>query len=241
MRWVPDHTGRFRWRPWYDADEIDGLCEGHVRRFLRIRHGLVSYPLSTDDLTLLIEQEADDLDLYADLSSVVKDGGAVEGVTTFVWGRRPRVQIAQALSLDPRRQARLRTTLAHELGHVLLHNVVGDRDDDQLPFVPTDEIDPSPSPCCTPATLLGTGRADWMEWQAGYASGAVLMPRTAVCAIASPHATRTDGPRTGPLIDHVMGHFLVSEAAARIRLRQLGYLSGQWPASTATDGDDPWL
>jgi len=238
MRWVPDHTGRFRWRPWYDAGEIDGLCEDRVRRFLRARHGRVFYPLSTNDLTLLIEQEVDDLDLYADLSGMSKDGGVVEGVTTFVRGHRPRVQIAQALSLDPRREVRLRTTLAHELGHALLHNVVGDRDDERLPFVPADETEPAPAPSCTPATLLGTGKTDWMEWQAGYASGALLMPCTAVRAIAILHATETTGPWSGPLIDHVMGHFLVSEAAAWVRLRQLGCLRGLGPTSTPVSIDD---
>lgn len=241
MRWVLDRTGRFRWRPWYSREELDGLCEGRMRRFLRARHGLVSYPVSTDDLTLLIEQEADTLDLYADLSDLSREGGEVEGVTAFVRGRRPRVRIARALSLDPRRETRLRTTLAHELGHVLLHNVVGDRDD-HLPFVPSDEADAVPIPCCTPATMLGMGRTDWMEWQAGYASGALLMPRMALRALACPSSedvTAAGRAATGDgYSDHVARrvkeHFLVSEAAAQVRLRQLGYLAHTGLA------DSPW-
>ena len=244
MRWVPDRTGRFRWRPWYDVGEIDGLCEDHVRRFLRARHGVVAYPIATDDLMLLIEHDADDLDVYADLSDLGGMGAEVEGVTTFVWGRRPRVRVARALSLDSRREARLRTTLAHEFGHVLLHNVVGDRDDDRLPFVPADETGAVLTPCCTPATILGARQTDWMEWQAGYASGALLMPRTTLQDTVSPflegdegddgHAVMASERWRGRLVDRVMGRFLVSEAAAWVRLRQLGYLAGHYAPLCAT-------
>lgn len=122
MQWVPDRTGRFRWRPHYRPAEIDAICERRVGRFLVDRHGAVSYPLSTADLTVLIEQDAGDLDLYANLATMDYDRDAVEGATTFYVDRPPRVEIARALSEEPRREARLRTTLAHELGHVLLHD-----------------------------------------------------------------------------------------------------------------------
>jgi len=224
MHWVYDRTGRFRCRPYYQPDEIDALCEDRIERFLRARHGMVQYPVSTDDLTLLIEQEASDLDLYADLSDL-DAGRHVEGVTTFYWHRRPTVRIAQTLSLDAHREPRLRTTLAHELGHVLLHDFAHHDACDGLP--PMDESD-AEGPAIYSPTMVAPGRVDWMEWQASYASGALLMPCTAVQQALVPSTGHhdTSSPMAGGLgraIDIVQGRFMVSDAAALVRLRQLGY------------------
>lgn len=67
-----------------------------------------------------------------------------------------------------------------------------------------------------------------MEWQANYASGALLMPRTAIQQALFPSTERHDASRSmagglGRAIDIVQGHFMVSDAAALVRLRQLGY------------------
>ena len=228
MRWVRDGTGRFRWRPFLDASEIDVLCERRVRRFLFDRYGDVAYPLATDDLTRLIEQDTDDLDLFADLSAFRDENTVVEGVTTFIPGRRPRIQIAWQLAEDVRQEARLRTTLAHELGHVLLHDFVGDREDTPRPRQ-SDDPDITSSTQCMPWAIGTGGRVDWMEWQANYACGALLMPRTAVqqALVSSTERHDTPGPMAGGLgrtIDIMQGHFMVSDAAALVRLRQLGYV-----------------
>lgn len=222
MRWVHDQTGRFRWRPYYEFDDIDAFCEDRIERFLRGRHGVVQYPVSTDDLTRLIEQEASDLDLYADLSGL-DVGRHIEGVTTFYSNRRPTVRIAHTLSLDPHREPRLRTTLAHELGHVLLHDFA--HQDACGGVSPMDEWDDE-WPAIGSRPIIAPDKVDWMEWQAGYASGALLMPRRALRALVE------DEPGEGriPLIDRVMGHFLVSKAAAQVRLRQLGDLAAGDPA-----------
>ena len=230
MLWVRDQTGRFPWRPYYHAVEIDRICERRVRTFLRARHGRVAYPVTTDDLTLLIEQEADDLDLFADLSGMAAPGVEVQGLTTLRPGRRARVEIARELSERSARLARLRTTLAHELGHVLLHQDVIDRQaaGDAENGEAAEGGDGVTMPPCTNVSVGGASRADWMEWQAGYASGALLMPRMAVATVVlpilrrhgrAPH--RWEG-NIGRLTDAVQGHFLVSDAAALVRLRQLG-------------------
>ncbi len=228
MRWVRDRTGRFRWRPFYHAGEIDAICEHLIRRFLCAWHGEVAYPVSTDDLTRLIEQEVDDLDLYADLSGLEDDRSTVEGVTTFIWGQRPRVRIARTLSLAPEHEVHLRATLAHELGHVVFHNFVGDPA--PLPRVDGDADDASPRPPL-PMTTVEMGRVDWMEWQADYACGAFLMPRTALQdtvrqwraedAVASRRLHDNDWP----LIESVQERFLVSAAAARDRIHQVALLT----------------
>lgn len=227
MHWVHDRTGRFRWRPYYQPGDIDAFCEDRVERFLRTRYGVVEYPISTDDLTRLIEQEVSDLDLYADLSGLAGAEVNVEGVTIFHRRQRPTVRIAETLALDARREPRLRTTLAHELGHVLLHDFANDDGDDSAPAM--DESDAQWPAICLP-TIAVPGQVDWMEWQAGYASGALLMPRQALHRAVRPvfrhtgaGSDRREG-NVGLLVDTVQGHFLVSDAAAFVRLRQVGLI-----------------
>ena len=69
MRWSRDPTGRFPERPYYLQEELDSLSEGWVVSFLRERHGAAEFPVSTEDLTVMIESDTSDLDQYADLSS----------------------------------------------------------------------------------------------------------------------------------------------------------------------------
>ena len=237
MRWVPDHTGRFRWRPYYSRDEIDARCEARIERFLRDRRGAINYPISTDELMVLIEQEADDLDLCADLSRLGSPGAEVEGVTTFTVGQRPRVRISRTLLEDDWREPRLRTTLTHELGHVLLHSDIRQgsaaSEPEQLSLFGDPANLPSPVQHCTAASMTGARRVDWMEWQAGYACGALLMPRSAVRATvqnlldgsAVPGPVPVDHPAAERLVRGLRRQFSVSTAAARVRLLQLGYIA----------------
>jgi hypothetical protein len=118
VRMVRDRTGRFPERPHYEPAELDVECELFLGDFLRDRHGRVQWPVTTDDLTCLLEHEVADLDLYADLS---EEGADVEGVTEFHPGHKPRVRISAALATADHRAHRLRTTLTHELGHVRFH------------------------------------------------------------------------------------------------------------------------
>src|SRR4051812_46932863 len=99
MKWVTDRTGRFQQRPHYTPEELDLECENILLSFLRNRHGHITLPVSTDDLTVLIETKAATLDLYADLT---KEGYDVEGVTDFMPGKQPSVRIDKRLSSDPR-------------------------------------------------------------------------------------------------------------------------------------------
>lgn len=227
MRWLPDPTGRFPQRPYYDQDELDAICEGVVRDFLIARHGRVSFPIDTDDLTVLLERDAEQLDLYADLSA---EPGDVEGVTDFYPGQKPRVRIAVTLSEDPRREHRLRTTLTHEYGHVHLHNFLYSLERPRPMFA---ELTPLPSPTCKRETMLQAPKSDWMEWQAGYACGSLLMPITALRDLmrdltvelgfyGSPTADSPDGQA---VMGAVSGRFQVSVDAARVRLGQLRYLT----------------
>jgi len=236
MRWVRDPTGRFPQRPHYDLPEFDDECEALVNDFLHQKRGSARYPVETNDLAILLERETDDLDLYADLTL---EGESVEGVTDFFPGRKPKVRITRELSDDPRRENRLRTTIAHELGHVHFHSVLWSFD--QSMRVPLFlEHAGMHSPRCRRDTVLGARSGDWLEWQAGYASGAFLMPVSAVRSVVAAFVEEEGCfglPSLQTMIGHgiihrIQGSFRVSSDAARIRLLQLRLVSEHPPVPT---------
>ena len=174
MRWTKDLTGRFPERPYYPQEELDSLSEEWIVGFLDDRYGKAEFPVSTEDLTVMIECDTSDLDQYADLSEEGEEDEEVQGLTLFFPDRKPVVKIAQELAGSGRREHRLRTTLTHEFAHVKLHARLWPFDQPRL--FPDAEESPGPR-CKRPGDIRGFG-TDWMEWQAGYVSGAVLMPVT---------------------------------------------------------------
>lgn len=235
VAYVRDATGRFQQRPHYKPEELDRECEAIITGFLKELYGEAAYPVATDDLTKLIERDAADLDLYADLSRYGQD---VEGVTEFMRGRKPQVAIAAELMEDERRENRLRTTLTHEYGHVRFHGYLW-------------EIEP-PSPdllrqkpdsgkgICKRDTMIDAPQTDWMEWQAGYICGAILMPKTAVIRLCSAYveaqgvygAVSLQTVHGQALINRAVKAFQVSEDAARVRLLKLGLLTAAAPTKS---------
>lgn len=227
MRYVADRTGRFTQRPHYEPKELDRECEAIVSAFLKERHGTVAYPLTTDDLTVLIERDTESLDQYADLSGYGRD---VEGVTQFQPGRKPKVLISETLSTADNRQNRLRMTLAHEYGHVRFHAPLWDLEPpsaDLLKANPRANMQ-----VCFRDKILDAAQTDWMEWQAGYVGGALLMPvsrvRALVAAYCESHnlfgVVGQDDSHGRALIENISAVFTVSPDAARIRLIKLGIL-----------------
>lgn len=227
MRYVRDMTGRFSQRPHYKPDELDRECETIITQFLRDKYGKVEFPVSTDDLTLLIERDTEDFDPYADLSIYGED---VEGVTEFRLGKKPSVKIAEALSNNERRENRLRTTLTHEYGHVRFHAYLWEI---EPPGV--DLLRKSPNAnkqICKRDGILDASQTDWMEWQAGYACGALLMPASHVRRLVGEYQEAnglfgtigTNGAHGQALIKQVQTAFQVSADAARIRLLKLSIL-----------------
>lgn len=215
-------------RPHYEPGELDDECEHIIGEFLRQKHGCVTFPISTNDLTLLIEQEADELDLYADLST---EGRDVHGVTYFYPKKKPRVRIAKELAESGNRENRLRTTLTHEFGHVKFHNYIW-----QLDLVPTElptDVPSRVSPRCNRDAILNAAYKDWMEWQAGYISGALLMPISALKRLVAQFCQTRNlfapiafhSPQGIALQTDVAKHFQVSEEAAQVRLMKLQVLA----------------
>lgn len=229
MIWVKDRTGRFPKRPHYERDELDLECERIVEHFLQGRHGSIKYPISTDDLTILLEQNVGNLDLYGTDAELGED---VEGVTDFFSKRKPDVRINSRLTADARYENRLRTTLTHELGHVKLHAFMYT----DLVVTPSlfDPPDKHQSNQCKRSNMLPMTETDWMEWQAGFACGAYLMPITALrrtvnefaaeSGISSPTISADSNPGRS-LIARVALDYGVSKDAARVRLIQRSLLA----------------
>jgi Zn-dependent peptidase ImmA (M78 family) len=227
MKWISDPTGRFPHRPFYENGEIDYKCETLITKFLLDKYGKVSYPITTNDLTILLEQKTEDLDLFADLSDY---DGDVEGITEFYTDKKPKVLISRSLSEQPYRENRYRTTLTHECGHVHLHGSLLSGGQMKMFADETRENNR-----CKRENILGAQKTDWMEWQAGYASGALLIPITSLKSLCRGFyqesnlltAISTTSLNGQQLIIKVANSFQVSEDAARVRLLQLKFLTDQ--------------
>jgi hypothetical protein len=208
MRWLRDASGRFPRRPHYTESELEDVCADLLRELRQLRD--TGEPaVDTDDLSVLVEQHAADLDLFADLPA------EFDGVTDFSRDARPHVRIAARLSSQARFEHRLRTTLAHELAHVVLHNFIWwFSPDSGVPFDPH---------ALSPRCALRARAVDWMEWQANYCAGALLVPAAELDTPFEPVWERSSGGRA--LIRAVQTRFDVSAQLARIRLRQMGRLS----------------
>lgn len=217
MKWITDSTGKFPKRPYYAEAELDAECESLAIGLLRARRGDCTFPITTDDLTVLIEKEADELDLYADFSG---EEANVEGVTEFRAGKKPRVLINRQLS-EAANENRLRTTLAHEYGHVHFHGFLHSLADANLSLF---EHAREPLIIKSKRETIEhmPAASDWMEWQAWYACGAILMPRTALTQVVRSFYADGEGGDEA-LLCHVAAHFQVSRDAARVRLDRLRY------------------
>ena len=223
MKRIADKTGRFAYRPYYENGELDDICESIITSYVTDHSGELILPIPTDRLITLIERDAAELDTYADLSV---EGPDVQGLTLFKPGEKPVVSIDASLSSGGR-EYRFRTTLAHEYGHVAFHD---------SPFqekVATGHLFANPNTDtakCKRDNIVGAKQTDWIEWQAGYVCGALLMPKTHVilsgnkfCDRYRCHGKIVAG--TGwvdQLAEYVSSGFQVLQDAARIRIVQVG-------------------
>lgn len=223
-----DTTGRFTQRPHYDPQELDHECEMVIADFLQSLHGEVRYPIDTEDLKKLIERDAKDLDVYADLSSY---GENVEGLTVFKQGGKPCVMISASLSEFDNMENRLRTTLTHEYGHVYFHNYLWQQKATMQDLLSQNRN--RDKEICKRDSMIDAPQKDWMEWQAGYACGAFLMPKSAVVQLVRDYVEQHEVYGTislqtlhgQNLISSMATTFQVSDEAARTRLLRIGLLT----------------
>jgi hypothetical protein len=228
MRYVKDMTGRFAMRPHYEPAELDKECEKILSAFFG---GRIPTPIETDSLAKLIDRDTSDFDPGADLGHYGPD---VEGVTEFLPPRKPKVRIVAELAYDEVRHNRYRTTLTHEYGHVHFHAYLfatEPRDGDLFNAAPAK----GGEQVCKRDNIINARKTDWMEWQAGYVCGALLMPLTALRRSVASYQEKHKlfGPiadrsaHAVSLIDAIRKEFQVSADAARVRLVQLSHVQPQ--------------
>lgn len=215
--------------PFMVPARVDRDCERLIIAMLQEKYGTVSFPAPTDALTRLIEREVGDFDLYADLS---EREGDPEGVTDHFIGAKPQVFISERLS-EGSSENRLRTTLAHEFGHVVLHDpLVQGLAGPKLISYEGQTIYSG-----NRATPEGEPKGDLVEYQAWYFCGALLMPKSFVVKLVA-DAMEDAGLYTKPYQHSEFGQklkaevaqaFGVSDEAARIRLLKLKLITESEP------------
>lgn len=202
------------------------LVCNHLRKR---KAGQALFPITVDDLTTLIEDHVAHIDLYEDISSY---GTGVEGLTEFAVGCKPTVLIAPELS-ESRNQNRLKSTLAHELGHVILHDPMFQSKNQEGLFdskVVVRQVSYRDGD-------VTESQGDLFEFQAWFFCRALLMPATEVQRLLQDLRTSENcysdiwaESDLGTLaIQKLATHFGVSTALAKIHLLKTGSIVKNQP------------
>lgn len=225
-------SGPFKERPYFTLQEVESICEDTLRR-------VNLYPASPEPIRIdrLIEKHFNVTPTYEDLA----DG--VLGLTRFGANGVQAVIVARALDAEETVAAerRIRTTLAHEAGHGLLHahlfvlgrqerSLFGDFTDRDAPKVLCrDEVSTSSG------NQVRTRAKNWWEYQANLAIGGLLLPRSLVQIALEPLLSKSgllgnkilDSSRFEKAARSLAETFDVNPIVARIRLQEMYPQTGQ--------------
>lgn len=231
MRTYRSKTGPFAEQPFYELTEIESICMQELQKLDLLPSGPA--PIRIDRF---IEKRFDIQPTYEDLPK------GLLGFTRFGAKGVEQIVVAKALDDEGTKPAerRLRTTLAHEGGHGLLHAhlfVLGTLPDSLF----GDGLAPDASKIlCREGGVSGTEDAAkkkppyrWWEFQANQAMGVLLLPKPLAekalapmlavqgtfGSLALPASRREDAIRL------LAATFDVNPVVARIRLEALHPLS----------------
>jgi hypothetical protein len=205
-------------RIWLETHEIEAITDGALRS-AGLFPGEPAGPVAIE--AFLEVHLGAHVDYGEDLPS------SILGYTQF--GSPPRVVVNRALTdlaLAPQAplglRGRWRATLAHEAGHILLHEGLG-MPFDRTPSLSSEAVSGSPA----------LGESDWREVQANMAMAALLMPRGPFLVAARRALERSrvflplgfDALATERLVTILAHQLETSGEATRWRLRNLGWVS----------------
>jgi hypothetical protein len=215
--------GPFKEQPYYTIQEVERICEDALRN-------VDLYPTRPEPIRIdrLIEKHFKVTPVYEDIA----DG--VLGFTRFGANGVQAVVVARALDEEGSISAerRIRTTLAHEAGHGLLHAhlfVLGSQE--RRLFGDFTEIN-KPKVLCREVSN-GAGNQprsySWWEYQANLAIGAFLLPRELARLALEPFLSTTGSlgikilgsSQFDPASKILAETFNINPAVARIRLSEL--------------------
>ncbi len=224
MRTYPATDGPFPFRPFYEPHEIESICTLELRAA-----GCLPGEPGPVRIDRFIEKRFGVVPEYEELPA------SVLGFSMFGEKGVEAIVVAKFLDEDGDdvSQRRIRTTLAHECGHVLLHGGLFSLAD-RAPTLFGDAADERPKVMCRDLPGVDADprrRYDgrWWEFQANAAIGALLLPCTLVETALEPLLVRRgrlgaralDTGRVEEATRILSDIFDVNPAVARIRLGEL--------------------
>lgn len=223
MKTIRSQSGPFSERPHFEPSEIDRICADELRKA-----GL--YPSSPEAIRVdrFVEKRFGVVADYEDLPE------GVLGYTKFSKTGVEAIIISAALDAEKGKvaQRRVRTTLAHEAGHGLLHANLFALEDKPLYLFDADSHSDHQILCRDVQGEERKGRAydgRWWEFQANRAMGGLLCPRALVQEALRPFlipsgslgAMILDEDRRGEAARSVAEIFDVNPIVAKIRISDL--------------------
>jgi hypothetical protein len=176
MKTFRSKTGPFREQPYYELRQIEGIAEDELRA-----SGLYPSEPSPVRIDRFIEKRFKIQPNYSDLP----DG--LLGFTLFGAAGVEEIVVAKALDQEGTKPAerRLRTTLAHEGGHGLLHAHLFALGSSPASLFGDGMAADAPKLLCRDGGVSGVGKKSgydgrWWEFQANQMMGALLLPQALV-------------------------------------------------------------
>lgn len=220
MRTSRGGVGPFQERPFYSLNEIERICVEALR-------GVDLLPSSPEQIRIdrFIEKRFSVTPSYEDL------GEGILGLTRF--GRNGVQEVIVSQRLDDEGSVvanrRIRSTLAHEAGHGLLHEYLFLLEQETPLF--GEKTPEGPKVLCRdgPAANKDAYKGKWWEYQANRAIGSLLLPRTLVHMAVEPYTLPAGGlglrsvdrGRRPEVIQQLVQIFDVNPIVAAIRFDDL--------------------
>lgn len=203
VRIISDRTGRFPNRVFYTRDELEGRA---LATLASISRPLAHYPVTMKELCEITTMQRFSVELEADLPE------GIDANIQFFDSGTGLILLNSARAS----KSRLRMSMAHEIGHLVLHRdiIYGAALQNGFYEIPVGDHAHSQG-------------YDWLEWQASYFAASLLMPREALVewlkknkdCVSLPFRANT--PERLSVIGGVADDFLVSSEAVRIRFDDL--------------------
>jgi hypothetical protein len=220
MRTFRAKTGPFTEQLYYPDADIENICGDELRAV-----NLFPQAPSPIRIERFIERRFGVVPSYEDL------GSKILGLTKFGTNGVKAIMVARSLDEDgtPSAKRRVRTTLAHEGGHGLLHTHLFAVSAEKKPLF-GDFTDPtSPKILCRDEGEAVGYQGQWWEYQANRAIGALLLPKSLVettidgflVACGSLGLKVFDHSRSDEAIRLLVDTFDVNPVVAKLRLGQM--------------------
>jgi len=237
---IPDKTGKFPFRIWYDDGEIDHVMDWHLQQFSKLVEPITTTWTPIDKFVEYYLPKAlgvdVDLDFGADLQP--NEGADVLAATHF-FPDKVEIAIDRRLVEESEREGRegrFNITMAHEASHCLFH----------LPLFRTDanqgvlfQNGSQGKIRCLSRNVASTYDRQWWEYQANQGMAALAMPknkflkaflseREAYGIYDNTSLLEAEGGYVfGLVAGHLSRSFRVSKKAVGVRLSSLGQLPNQ--------------